>query len=194
MKGIAYFLDAASIVAAKHPETRFLIVGDGGSRRELESHVAGLGLADKIVFTGFRTDVPRLLSEVSLSVLPTLSEGLSNSLLESMASGVPVVATRVGGNTEIVEDGVTGLIVAPRDSVMLADAMTTLIGNPALASTFGAAGKRRIAELFSLERSVREIEGLYQKLIGGCAQIPVETTPGAWRSEVSSAKTPREVS
>jgi len=197
MKGIDYFLEAACIVAAKHPETRFLIVGDGGSRRELEGRAAGLGLADRVVFTGFRTDVPRLLSEVNLSVLPTLSEGLSNSLLESMASGLPVVATRVGGNTEIVEDGVTGLIVAPRDSAMLAGAMTTLIGNPVLSSSFGAAGRRRIAELFSLERSVHEIEGLYQKLIGqepGRAHIPVETTPRAWRNEVPSAKTPREIS
>jgi L-malate glycosyltransferase len=194
MKGIEYFLDAASIVAEKFPEARFLIVGDGGSRRELESHAARVGLAGKIVFTGFRTDVPRILSEASFSVLPSLSEGLSNSLLESMASGVPVIATRVGGNTEIVEDGVTGLIVEPRDAAMLAGAMATLIGNAALASEFGAAGKRRIAELFSIERSVREVEGLYKKLIEDSRYIPVDAAPGAWTSEVPSAKTSREVS
>jgi L-malate glycosyltransferase len=185
MKGIEYFLDAASIVAGKIPETRFLVVGDGGSRQELEIRAAALGLAGKIVFTGWRTDVPRLLSEVNLSVLPTLSEGLSNTLLESMAWGVPVIATRVGGNTEIVEDGVTGLIVPPKDSPMLANAMITLIENPALASRFGAAGKRRIAELFSLERSVREIENLYQKMVERSVRIPVEAT---------TSKIPREVS
>jgi glycosyltransferase involved in cell wall biosynthesis len=174
MKGIEYFLDAASIVAAKLPETRFLIVGDGGIRQELESRATCLGLAGKIVFTGFRTDVPRILSEVSLSVLPSLSEGLSNTLLESMAWGVPVVATRVGGNTEIIEDGVSGLIVPPRNSAMLANAMTTLLKNPALASSFGVAGKRRIAEVFSLKRSVREIEHLYQKLIEGSEYSPLE--------------------
>lgn len=186
MKGIEYFLDAADVVAAKHPETRFLIVGDGASRRELESRAASLCLAGKIVFTGFRTDVPRLLSEVNLSVLPSLSEGLSNSLLESMAAGVPVVATRVGGNTEIVEDGVTGLIVEPRHAAMLAEAMETLIGDPSLASAFGAAGKRRIAELFSIERSVLEIESLYRRLID---RVPMHAP-----MDVPSAKTPREVS
>jgi glycosyltransferase involved in cell wall biosynthesis len=167
MKGVQYFLDAASMVAAKLPETRFLIVGDGEIRQELEDSAARLGLADRIVFTGFRTDIPRLLSEVNLSVLPSLSEGLSNTLLESMAAGVPVVATRVGGNPEIIEDGVSGLLVPPKDSAMLATAMITLLGNPALASSFGAAGKHRIAEVFSLQRSVREIERLYQKLVDG---------------------------
>jgi glycosyltransferase involved in cell wall biosynthesis len=165
MKGVEYFLDAASIVAAKLPETRFLVVGDGAIRHELQDRAARLGLADKVVFTGFRTDVPRLLSEVNLSVLPSLSEGLSNTLLESMAAGVPVVATTVGGNPEIIENGVSGLLVPPRDSAMLADAMLTVLGNPVLASNLAAAGKRRITEMFSIERSVQQVECLYQELV-----------------------------
>jgi glycosyltransferase involved in cell wall biosynthesis len=176
MKGVQYFLDAARMVAGRLPDARFLIVGDGAIRQELETLAIGLGLADKIVFTGFRTDVPRLLSQVNLSVLPSLSEGLSNTLLESMAAGVPVVATSVGGNPEIIEDGVSGLLVPPRDSAKLADAMITLLKNPALASSFGAAGKLRIAEVFSLERSVREIEHLYQKLIEGPGCSTLEAT------------------
>ena len=167
MKGVEYFLDAAKIVAAEVPEARFLIVGDGAIRQELQSQAANLGLADKIAFTGFRTDVPRLLSEVSLSVLPSLSEGLSNTLLESMAAGVPVIATWVGGNPEIIEDGVSGLLVPPRDSETLADAMLTVLKNPGLAAKFAVAGKHRIADVFSLERSLREIERLYQTLIEG---------------------------
>ncbi len=167
MKGVEYFLDAANIVAAKLPETRFLIVGDGAIRQELQDRAASMGLAGKIVFTGFRTDVPRLLSQVSLSVLPSLSEGLSNTLLESMAAGVPVVATWVGGNPEIIEDGVSGLLVPPRDSAKLANAMLAVLENPSLAASFSAAGKYRIAKVFSLERSIREVERLYQKLIEG---------------------------
>jgi len=95
MKGIQYFLDSAVILAARFPEARFLIVGDGASRGELERYAAHVGLGSRIVFTGFRNDVSELLSEATVSVLPSLAEGLSNSLLESMAAGVPVVATRV---------------------------------------------------------------------------------------------------
>jgi glycosyltransferase involved in cell wall biosynthesis len=111
MKGIESFPQAARLVAAKLPETRFLVMGDGAIREELQNSTAGLGLADKVVFTGFRTDVPRLLADANLSVLPSLSEGLSNALLESMAAGTPVIAARVGGNPEVVEDGVPGLLV-----------------------------------------------------------------------------------
>jgi glycosyltransferase involved in cell wall biosynthesis len=122
------------------------------------------------VFTGFRSDVPELLSEAAVSVLPSLSEGLSNSLLESMASGVPVVATHVGGNPEVIEHGVTGLLVPSRDSAALAAAVARVLDDKDLAASFSQAGIRRVAELFSMERSVRETEHLYQRLVeaNGC--------------------------
>ena len=166
MKGVEYFLEAAAMVARNFPDVRFLVVGDGAKRKELEAHAATLGLSPRVTFTGFRTDVPDLLREAAISVLPSLSEGLSNSLLESMASGVPVVAGRVGGNPEIVEHGVSGLLVPPRDSAALAAAMGQLLRNPELAARFGEAGKRRVADLFSMERSVGEVERLYERLVG----------------------------
>jgi glycosyltransferase involved in cell wall biosynthesis len=165
MKGIEYFLDAAAIVASRIAEARFLIVGDGANRPELERYAAHLGLGDRIAFTGFRTDGPDLLLEASVSVLPSLSEGLSNSLLESMASGIPVIAARVGGNPEIIEDGVSGLLIPPRDAVSLAGAIITILEHRGIASQFGEAGRRRVTELFSMERSVGEVEGLYQHLV-----------------------------
>lgn len=165
MKGIEYFLEAASAVSRKIREAKFLIVGDGADRAPLEKRASELKLNDRVVFTGFRTDVPDLLSEASLSVLPSLSEGLSNSLLESMASGVPVVATSVGGNPEVVEDGVTGILVPPRDPEALAVAMTRILADQSLASRFGEAGKKRVATLYSIERNVRETEQLYESLI-----------------------------
>ena len=165
MKGVEYFLDAASVVSRELPDARFLIVGDGLSKFHLQERAASLGLADRVLFTGFRTDVPQLLSEASLSVLPSLSEGLSNTLLESMAAGVPVVATRVGGNPEIVEDGVSGLLVPPRDSAALADAMSRILRDPVLASAVQEAGRRRIGELFSMQASIRQVERLYLKMI-----------------------------
>jgi L-malate glycosyltransferase len=177
MKGMEYFLESAAIVARRVPEARFLIVGsaftmkegkaieDLALRRELEDRAVRLGLNGKVIFTGFRLDVPEVLSEVSVSVLPSLSEGLSNSLLEAMATGIPVVATRVGGNPEVVEEGVTGLLVPPRDPGALADAIYCILEKRELASRFGQAGRQRVVERFSLERMVRETERLYLSLL-----------------------------
>ncbi len=170
MKGIQYFLDAASILVGKFPDARFLVAGDGESRKELEEYACRAGLGQRAVFTGFRNDVPELLSEAAVSVLPSLSEGLSNSLLESMASGVPVVATSVGGNPEVIEHGVSGLLVPLRDSAALAAAIGRVLEDEELAASFAQAGMLRVAELFSMERSVRETEHLYRRLVeaNGC--------------------------
>lgn len=171
MKGIEYFLDASALVAAKLPRVRFLIVGDGAIKREMQSHAALRGLADRVVFSGFRTDVPALLPQADLSVLPSLSEGLSNTLLESMGAGVPVIATNVGGNSEVIENGVSGLLVASRDSGALAAAMVKVLENASLAAELGGAGRQRVAELFSMDRSIREVELLYEQLVdapGNC--------------------------
>jgi L-malate glycosyltransferase len=165
MKGVEYFLDAAAVVAQECPDVRFLIVGDGRNKSELQARAATLGLADRVVFTGFRTDASRLLSEVAVSVLPSLSEGLSNTILESMAAGVPVIATRVGGNPELIEDGVSGLLVPTRDSAALAAAMIKLLSNPRLASALSETGQRRIGEMFSMQSSIRQVEALYLKMI-----------------------------
>jgi glycosyltransferase involved in cell wall biosynthesis len=165
MKGVQYFLDAALVLAGRFPDVHFLVVGDGGSKTELEEHAGRLGLGQRIVFTGFRGDVPDLLSEAAISVLPSLSEGTSNTLLESMAAGIPVVATRVGGNPEVVEDGVSGLLVPPRDSAALAAAMARLLEDPDLALRLGRAGMRRVSELFSIDGSVHQTEHLYQRLV-----------------------------
>jgi glycosyltransferase involved in cell wall biosynthesis len=179
LKGIEYFLNAAAVVTDRFPEARFLIVGGGFIKRngrivpemdyrtELEKHAARLGLDRKVVFTGFRMDVPELLSEVTVSVLPSLSEGLPNVLLESMAAAVPVVATRVGGNPEAVEDGETGLLVPPRDPEALVRAISRFLEDPDLAFRFGQAGKERVIAHFSLGRMVQETERLYHRLLKG---------------------------
>jgi glycosyltransferase involved in cell wall biosynthesis len=165
MKGVQYFLDAAIVLAGRFPDVRFLVVGDGESKKGLEEHACRLGLGQRIVFTGFRGDVPDLLSETAISVLPSLSEGASNTLLESMAAGIPVIATRVGGNPEVVEDGVSGLLVPPRDSAAIAAATARLLEDEDLALRLGRAGMRRVSELFSIDGSVHETERLYQRLV-----------------------------
>jgi len=175
-KGLEHFLEAAASVGARFPEARFAVVGETRERRggvviegsykhELETLAARLGIGDRVVFTGFRGDVPELMSEVAVSVLPSLSEGLSNAILESMAAGVPVVATAVGGNSEAVQEGVTGLLVPPRDGAALADAISAVLADPALAMRLGAAGRQRATECFSNERMVRNTEDFYLALL-----------------------------
>jgi len=177
LKGIEYFLEAAVLVAGRFPRVRFLVVGDGCVKKSdsvvengeyrgtLQRRAERLGLGRCVVFTGFRLDVPEILAQVSVSVLPSLSEALSNALLESMAAGVPVVATTVGGNPEVVEDGITGLMVPPRDPAMLARAICHLLERPEEAARFGQTGRQRVNEHFSLDRMVQRTERLYLNLL-----------------------------
>jgi glycosyltransferase involved in cell wall biosynthesis len=165
LKGIEYFLQAVAGLIGRFNTVRFLIVGDGASRVELERYAAHLGLQQHVVFLGFRLDVPTLLSEISVSVLPTLSEGLSNSLLEAMAASVPVVATKVGGNSEVVQGGVTGILVPPRDADALARAIGQFLEQPSLAAKFGLAGRERVRKQFALERMTQATERLYEGLM-----------------------------
>jgi len=194
LKGVEYFFEAAAAVAARFPDARFLVIGDVAAnpayRRELEADIRRRGLEGRVVFTGFRLDVPELLAEVTVSVLPSLSEGLSNAVLESMAGAVPVVGTRVGGMPEAIEDGVTGLLVPPRDSGALAEAITRILDDPQLAARLGQAGRRRVAEHFSLTRMVRETERLFCSTLlarTGRARPP---DPGVLRT-IEDASSPR---
>jgi glycosyltransferase involved in cell wall biosynthesis len=169
IKGVNYLLEAAAVVRQRHPAARFMIVGDGGFRNALMQSASDLGVADRVIFTGFRTDIDRFIQAFDISVLPSLTEGMSNTLMESMAAGVPVVATRVGGTPEIVIDGVTGILVEPRDSQTLARSILKLLDDKAEAKRIGAAGQHRITEQFSLNRTVAATERLYCELLGKAA-------------------------
>jgi glycosyltransferase involved in cell wall biosynthesis len=151
---------------------------DPGYKPQLEGEASKLGLAGRITFTGFRTDVPKILDEVAISVLPSLSEGLSNVLLESMGAGVPVVATTVGGNTEIIDGGITGLLIRPCDSDALARSLLSLLENPALARKLGEAGKKKIRATYSVRAMVERTEQHYCKLLMSSmshhSEIPLE--------------------
>jgi glycosyltransferase involved in cell wall biosynthesis len=184
-KGIETFLDAAAQVRRRHPDARFLIVGDifaakcrdGAFTRDhaywqsLAVHCARLGLEDHVIFTGYRADVPAVLAQAAVSVLPSIgSEGLSNSLLESMAAGAPVIASRVGGNTEVIErEGVDGLLVAPGQADELAQAISLVLDDPRLAQRLGRAARQRVEQRFSLEHMVRSTEELYLRLLDQAA-------------------------
>lgn len=178
-KGVEHFLEAAAYVKRLCPEAYFLLVGgafhahkgkikrNDDYQEQLTRCAARLGLGKHLIFTGFRSDVPDVLAEAAVSVLPSFSEGLSNTLLESMAAGVPVVTTRVGGNPEVIEHGKGGILVPPRDSRALAEAIYAILKNRDLAKSLGEAGRRRVADRFSLDRMVRETQDLYMKLLEG---------------------------
>src|SRR5262249_15508667 len=124
-----------------------------------------LRISGRLLFTGERNDVQRILQEVDISVLPSLSEGFSNSLLESMAAGLPVVATNVGGNPEIVQDGRTGLLVPARDAFALSEAICRILEVPEMGRRLGQAGLDRVTSHFSLSSTVRKTEELYAMLL-----------------------------
>jgi glycosyltransferase involved in cell wall biosynthesis len=175
-KGLETFLEAAAVIAPQHPSARFLIVGDGVGRTqtldkdaeyraELERLVARLGLQDRVIFTGFRADVENVFADLSVAVQPSLSEGLSNVLLEAMAAGVPVVATRVGGTSEAIRDGVNGVLVPSADSEALAEAIGSLLAVPPLAARLGNAARRSVTERFSLDQLATNTATFYESLL-----------------------------
>ena len=153
-KDHATLLEAAALVKHTVPEARLLIVGDGELRQTLENRARELGVADHVVFAGFRSDLDALIPAFAVFCLSSHKEGLGTSLLDAMNFGRPIVATAAGGIPEAIEDGVTGRVVPIRDAAALAAALGDLLADPARAAGMGAAGRRRFEERFTAERMV----------------------------------------
>jgi glycosyltransferase involved in cell wall biosynthesis len=136
------------------------------------------GLAERAWLCGERADVPDILRSLDLFVLPSLAEGISNTILEAMATGLPVVATRVGGNAELVDDGRTGTLVPAADADAMASAMVDYAADAGRARAHGLAGRERALARFSLERMVQDYEALYDRLCAPRA-APVATALNA---------------
>jgi len=160
-KDHATFLDAMAKVALEVPEARAVIVGDGELRGTLEARAAKLGVADRCVFAGFRTDVDVLLPAFTVFCLSSRTEGLGTSLLDAMNFSRPVVATSAGGIPEAVDDGVNGRIVPVGDSAALADALVKLLRDEACRTAMGEAGRRRFEERFTVDRMVDDTLVVY---------------------------------
>jgi sugar transferase (PEP-CTERM/EpsH1 system associated) len=146
---------------------RLRIVGDGPLREQIATLLLDGGVAPEEVLVGTRRDVEAFLREIDVYVLPSLNEGISNTILEAMASGLPVVATNVGGNKELVVDGVTGSLVPPVDSVSLAAALGRYCNEPELRRAHGAAARDRALGHFSMESMARAYLHVYEQLLGG---------------------------
>ena len=149
--------------AANQGKSALVIAGDGPSRRQLEALVNELGIGDRVRLLGERDDVPLILRALDVFVLSSIGEGISNAILEAMATGLPVIATRVGGNVELVQDGLTGCLIEPRRPEALATALTAYFHDPALARAHGAAGRERAAGEFGLERMLAGYTALYRQ-------------------------------
>lgn len=165
VKRHADLLAAFARVHEANPDTRLLLVGDGPLRHDIESRIASLGLDDSVLLPGNHSDVTALLSACDALVLASSTEGMSNAILEGMACGLPVIATSVGGNPHLVEDGVSGLLVPPQDPDALANAMSTLAASPEARQRMGAAARDRSENAFSLQHMVYAFDRMYCRLL-----------------------------
>jgi glycosyltransferase involved in cell wall biosynthesis len=162
-KGHRFFLEAMAAVAARDPGAVGVIVGEGRERDALLAQRDALGLAGRVHVVGYWPDLVEALAALDVFVLPSLMEGHPLAVLEAMAAGKPVVATRVGGNEEAVETEVTGLLVPPADPSALADAILALLADPERSARMGAAGRRSVESRFRLPAAVHANEELYLK-------------------------------
>jgi glycosyltransferase involved in cell wall biosynthesis len=164
IKNHGLFLTAAARIAAAEPAARFVIVGDGILRPDLEQQARDLGIADRVLFTGWRSDLPRIYADLDVLVVSSDNEGTPVSAIEAMASDCPVVATRVGGLPDLVIDGENGLLVPPRNSEALSVAVLRLLQNPERARNMSQKASAMARGRFSLRRLVADMDHLYTQL------------------------------
>lgn len=165
IKGVRFFIEAMPAILRQEPAARFLILGSGHLEPELRRRADALRVSSKVVFAGFRTDLDRLYPAMEISVLTSLSEGLSMTVLESMAFGLPVVATEVGGNPEIIRHEETGLLVPPRDPAALSEAVVRLLRDREYARLLGGRGREVVREDFSMDVVASRYLSVYEELL-----------------------------
>jgi glycosyltransferase involved in cell wall biosynthesis len=165
LKGLEYLLHAMATLRGEFPGLRMEIAGSGPQRAKLEQMVEHLGLPGHVKFLGWVDDLNTVLPRWDIFVMPSLEEGFGISALDAMAAGLPVVATRVGGVPELIEDGRTGWLVAPRDAEALASRLRLLVGNPEQRFNLGAAGFAHVRDHFSAAQMTENFAQLYDELL-----------------------------
>ncbi|MGH7769639.1 MAG: glycosyltransferase family 4 protein [Candidatus Binatia bacterium] len=165
IKNHRLFLDAAAKIAAENPAVRFVIVGDGALRPALERQAKELCIADRVLFTGWRRDLPRIYADLDVLAVSSDNEGTPVSAIEAMAAGCPVVATRVGGLPDLIEDRRTGRLVPPRDTAALATAVLELLGDGATARELGRNATETVRQRFTVNRLIGDMDRFYSRLL-----------------------------
>jgi glycosyltransferase involved in cell wall biosynthesis len=158
-------LKAIQKIVQQRQDVVFPWIGDGDLHAELEREAKELGVEKYIKMLGFRKDVPDLLPQLDLFVLPSLSEGLSVAILEALAVGVPMIATAVGGTPEVITDHEDGILVPPADPDALAESICLLVKNTELRQRLAKAGQEMVFRRFALTRLVRETTEVYKNLL-----------------------------
>jgi glycosyltransferase involved in cell wall biosynthesis len=165
-KGQRYLIDAAHIVIQHIPDARFVILGEGDLREHLERQVRDHHLEKHVLLPGFRLDVLGCMKGFDVFAMSSVTEGLGTSLLDAMACSRPIVATNAGGIPEVVDDGITGLLVPPRDAQRMANAILRLLKDGELRRRMGDAGWGRVNSRFTVGRMVAETAAVYARLVG----------------------------
>ena len=165
-KGQRHLIEAAHLVVQEIPDARFIILGEGELREQLEHLVKAHHLEKHVLLPGFRTDVLGCIKGFDLFVMSSVTEGLGTSLLDAMACARPIVATRAGGIPEIVEEGVNGLLVQPRDHAAMAAAIVRMLKDADLRRHMGEAGFSRVRAQFTVERMVAATAAVYERVAG----------------------------
>ena len=174
----ATLLRAFARLGTRWPDVRLLLVGRGGEEGGLRALGETLGIAGRIQFAGEQADVAPWLARMTVYAQPSRTAGIPNSILEAMASGLPVVATAVGGTPEVVANGETGLLVPPGDPPAMAEALATLLSNPARAEAFGRAGRARVEAHFGEGLMLQRMEALLDRLIQRELHLRFEASKG----------------
>lgn len=170
-KGQRYLLDALPLAMRRIPDLHLVILGEGELRRPLEQQVQRLHLERAVRMPGFRSDVLALARSADLFVMSSVTEGLGSTVLDAMAMGLAVVGTRAGGIPEAVVDGETGLLVPVADPPALADAIVSLMNDPARRARFGDAGRQRVARHFTVDHLVERTFAVYQEVVSRAARV-----------------------
>jgi glycosyltransferase involved in cell wall biosynthesis len=165
VKNHRLFLDAAASVAAEEPVARFVVVGDGPLRQDMEQHALALGIGDRVLFTGWRRDMPKIYADLDVLVVSSNNEGTPVSAIEAMAARCPVVATRVGGVPDLVRDGETGYLVPAEDAEALSAAILRILEDPQTASRMAKTARAIAVQRFNTDRLIADIERLYVDLL-----------------------------
>ncbi|RJR35888.1 MAG: glycosyltransferase family 1 protein [Desulfobacteraceae bacterium] len=165
LKGQKYLLEAARQIVRKHPEVKFIIVGDGPLKQVLSRQAASCGIEDHVVFTGFRNDMPNIYAAIDVFTLPSLDEASPMTIFEAAAAGLPIVATKVGGIGDVITNGQNGLLIEPHDVKGLCDAILYLLENESESDRMGKTAAATAQREHSIGRMVRRYEAIYEKIL-----------------------------